>query len=122
MKREKEENELDVGYCKTCKKYNSCTKICSKVEKDLKRLRGTQKEFIPQFKSMNYSHHTEEELKLPELKVRNSYHLKLLIVELYKEGKSMREIAYHLPCTFQYASQVIIQYKEAIRAGKVFRC
>jgi len=41
------------------------------------------------------------------IKIKNSKHLKELIIALHKDGKSLREIAYHLPCSFQYASLVI---------------
>ena len=41
------------------------------------------------------------------LVIRNSGHLKALIIQLYDDGLSTREIAYHLPCSQQYVVLVI---------------
>lgn len=98
--------KLENGHCLNCEKYSTCTRLCEEVENDLKRYFSFQKEYIPQFNSLDYETHSEA-VDLPELRIRNPKHLKFLIIELYKEGKSFREIAYHLPCTFQYAQQVI---------------
>ena len=45
------------------------------------------------------------------IEISDSNHLKELIIALHQDGKSLREIAYHLPCSFQYASLVINSVK-----------
>ena len=42
--------------------------------------------------------------------VRNSAHLKELIIQLHNDGKKSTEISYHLPCSRSYIIKVLKYY------------
>lgn len=52
-----------------------------------------------------------EEKAFTGINIKNSQQLKDLIIALHREGKSSREIAYHLPCSQPYIIQVISKIK-----------
>ena len=46
--------------------------------------------------------------------IKNSEHLKELIIALHNDGLSVMDIAYHLPCSHQYISQILISASKSL--------
>jgi len=108
--------------CSNCDKRDKCIELCEEAEKYAGQDYVGQSEYISNG-------------ILPEIIEENSIWsytkdkyttdgLKYMIIKLYEEGMDSREIAYHLPCSFQYAHKIIKKYKngKVDKYGKEISC
>lgn len=96
-------------YCKKCKKRDKCTELCATC---LEYVNQDQVDLNPIVYYMRDLHNIEEKQEWGNIRIDNSDKLIAIIIFLYKEGKSTREIAYHLPCSQQYISKIIKKYND----------
>jgi len=95
--------------CPSCDKKDNCVELCKEAEKYANQDFVQQPPHVVNVENMEVleddsvwsyskSEYTRDEIKR-------------LIIQLHKDGKMYREIAYYLPCSFQYAHKVIKRYK-----------
>lgn len=99
------------NYCGKCPKRNSCTKLCEEVKRYVNQDCAPMGAFIMDSTKIENFDESFFDPKEPS-KDYTSRQLKRLIIELYFEGKTQQEIAYHLPCSQSYISQTIKKFKE----------
>ena len=93
--------------CTECDKRSTCQELCPEAEEYVNQDYVDQKEIQTSVDMLDM---------LPNLRMFRSKkeytprELKVLILQLHSDGMSQLEIAYHLPCTHQYASKVILSY------------
>ena len=90
--------------CQDCPKKPTCLSLCPEAESFVDQDTVIQSELIPGNADVRDVGVDPFEYGLD---IRNSGHLKALILQLYDDGLSTREIAYHLPCSQQYVVLVI---------------
>ena len=99
--------------CQDCSKKPTCTELCSEAEEYVSQ------DHIPIHKqAVTIGNDIEDITDEPENLISNyqkdsysSPELKRLIIELYCDGKTESEIAYHLPCSQQYINRVTTKFK-----------
>jgi hypothetical protein len=101
--------------CKECDKRPTCTELCEKTEE------WVNKDHVPPhsgsesrvFYNSNVIKGYAGDLIWDYQKEKyNPKQLKRLIIQLYKEGKSQTEIAYHLLCSQPYIFKIITKFKK----------
>jgi len=62
---------------------------------------------LPNFENIT----NEDEVYWGSIKFNTSTRLKIVIIQLHKDGMNLGEIGYHLPCSRQYIHKVIKEFK-----------
>ena len=93
--------------CETCKKKPMCAELCQEAEFFVGQDYGSQKETITTEPMPDLDYDTV--FDYPDFNGLSPGRLKELILDLHGDGMGVSEIAYHLPCTKQYASKVILK-------------
>ncbi len=94
--------------CQTCSKKPTCVELCPEAEEYV------DQDHVPVHKqALTIGNDIESITDEPENLIseyqKDSYsspELKRLIIELHGDGKTTREIAYHLPCSERYIRMV----------------
>ena len=107
--------------CSICDKRDRCVKICDEVEYALKNVTvGLKERFIIPADSI-----PTMKWELPATEINafdcgltqkyKGEELKQIIIDLYNEGKTYREIAYYqgIGCNYQYVHKIISAYKKS---------
>jgi len=87
--------------CSKCKMRDSCTKLCKEAE-----------EYV------NMDNRSQYELTLPSMDSFSDSSIdecicdKEIVIQLYKDGKSVSEILYHVPFSFGYVYKIIRRYRD----------
>ena len=96
-------------FCETCDKRESCVEVCAEAEAFVNQDHVSQRHLIPS-RPLDLS--TEDWTVWDYSKDRYTpKELKRFIIALHDEGKSYREIAYHLGCDIAYISRVLTKFK-----------
>ncbi len=95
--------------CNECQKRKTCTKLCDEVEEFVNQDHVPQTEKLL---STDYIDRMEEIADWPGCDISDPLKLKLIIIQLYQDGLSNAEIAYHLPCDKSYISRVLTKFKD----------
>jgi len=90
--------------CQDCSKKPTCLYLCPEAEAFVDQDAVVQSEFIPGNADVRDVGVDPFEYGLV---IRNSGHLKELILQMHQGGMNTLEIAYHLPCSQQYIWNVI---------------
>ena len=104
--------------CSNCDKKDSCVELCEEAEKYANQDYAGQSEYVS---SGILPDMAEEDNVWSYAKDKYTIDgLKYIIIKLHEDGMSSREIAYHLPCSFQYAHKIIKKFKngKANKYGK----
>ena len=99
--------------CQDCSKKPICTELCEKAENFVGQDHVSQYEYLPDRADYIESVTDEPENLISEYQ-KDSYsspELKRLIIALHGDGKTTREIAYHLPCSERYIRTVKAEVK-----------
>ena len=106
--------------CQECKKKSVCIELCREAEEfvnqDYVPAKSKDNEVI--CNSNLAEKHCGYKVWDYQKEEYNYRQLKRLIIQLRKEGKSFREIAYHLSCTYQYAEQVSSKFEKESKENK----
>jgi len=100
--------------CQECSKKETCQELCPEAEIYVSQdhIPKTRRGNLHPSDSFIESVTDKDDTVWDYQKERYTHHgLKYLIIELHLEGKSTREIAYHLPCTQQYVQEVTSKFK-----------
>lgn len=91
--------------CQECYKKNGCRSLCPGAEKWADQDCVKQAEHVPNkvLPDLDYG----SCFGWKDFSKSSPKGLKWIILQLHKEGKSTREIAYHLPCSQPYIVKVI---------------
>lgn len=92
------------GDCSVCEKRNTCQELCEEAEVYVGQ------DYVPQ-KEITISNDfldSKEQLNMPECNIPTSHKLVQKILELHRDGMSQKQITYHLPCSKQYVSRVLL--------------
>ncbi|MBU0963282.1 MAG: helix-turn-helix domain containing protein [Nanoarchaeota archaeon] len=106
------------NYCKKCGKRDTCIKLCKEAEEYVNQdfitvdegliyrdIENKEKEYEIEFEYCGFD--KEYELK------RNKALYRTAVINLYKDGKSTREIAYHVPYSQSQIVRIIQKYKKS---------
>ena len=100
--------------CKDCEQRDGCVALCADIESEIAKdhISKNKMESIPPHGWMIDKWNDEGVAWDWQPEKVGPKKLIWLILELHKEGKSLREIAYHLSCHFTYIGYVIRKYKQ----------
>ena len=100
--------------CKDCEQRDGCVALCADMDSDVAQdhISKNKMESIPPHGWMIDKWNDEGVAWDWQPEKVGPKKLIWLILELHKEGKSLREIAYHLSCHFTYIGYVIRKYKQ----------
>jgi hypothetical protein len=102
------------GMCKKCDKRNECVKLCQKAEAYVNQDYLPQNEYIPK---VGLKGAMINETPWESINLDNPSILKLTIIRLWKDGKSIRQILQYVPCHKTYIHEVIVKYRKV--SGKL---
>ena len=105
-----------IGFCEKCDKKSICTELCDLCEDYVSQDHVPIKEGLININIENRENGVDWGIiDLPDdtlsciIKARYRW----AIIELYKEGKSTREIAYHVPYSQSQIVRIIQKHKES---------
>lgn len=90
-----------MSLCSKCKHRDSCTSLCSRAEAYVdKYSRGQHELTLPSMDSFS------------DGCIDSVICNKDIVIQLYKDGKSVSEILYHVPFSFGYVYKIIRRYRD----------
>jgi hypothetical protein len=99
-----------VRTCEECPKRETCVEPCEWLKNELKKVTKARNKQEGSFND----YMEPEEWPTRDIPSRcrdrtqdHHFQLKKLIIQLYLDGYSSREIAYHLPCSDRYVRKVV---------------
>ena len=96
--------------CQECPKKSECVELCVEAELYVDQNSGGRREVLPEIDNF-LDEDVFDSVWDYQKDEYTSVELKELIIQLCIDGKSTREIAYHLPCSQQYIQQVTSKFK-----------
>jgi len=93
-----------MEFCKDCDKKEECVKLCKKAE------RYVNQDEVCLEESLVVS--VDSFSEPIDYCVRDSMYDKKMIIRLFKDGRSVKDIMYHVPFCQRYIYKVIKRYKE----------
>ena len=99
--------------CSNCDKKDNCVELCKEAEKYVNQDYIGQDEYISSGILPDIAE--EDNVWIYTKDKYTAAGLKYLIIQLYKDGMSSYEMAYHLPCSSRYVREVIEKYEKALR-------
>ncbi len=97
--------------CQDCPEKPTCTELCPEAEEYVSQDHVSLHKQSPTIGNDTELFNDEDVVWDYQKDGYDSIELKILIIQLSLEGKSIREIAYHLPCSHVYIHKVLTKFK-----------